>query len=79
MSYLIFVPNHISGVTRKGKLKDKKLFSISVFNKKKESLGEIIFDSQWKCWVWCYKDLRMSVSCLMEVVNVLSVNDMEKA
>jgi hypothetical protein len=79
MSYLIFVPNHISEVTRKGRLKDKKVFSYTVLNKKKENLGQIIYDSQWKCWVWCYNDLRMSAGCLMEVVNVLSVHDMEKA
>lgn len=74
MSHLIFKENSISEITKGGKLKNKRLFSISVHNKRGLNLGEIIHDEQWNCWVWCPEaDLRMSEDCLQEIADKLKV------
>jgi hypothetical protein len=46
-----------------------KGISFSVFNNKKEYLGELVFDKKWKCMVWLQdEDVKMSKSCLQQVI-----------
>jgi len=41
----------------------------SVLNHKKEHLGELILDKDWKCMVWIQdEDVKMSKSCLQQVI-----------
>lgn len=52
--------------------KDNNSCSCSVRNHKDEHLGEIIFDTDWKCFVWLQDDdVKMSEFCLQQVVNRL--------
>ena len=41
---------------------------VGVYNKKKELLGCICYDYDWKCFVWEQEDeIQMSLDCLHEV------------
>lgn len=43
-----------------------------IYNRKKESLGEIYFKSDWKCFVWEQdRDIVMSEDCLKEIVDFM--------
>lgn len=43
-----------------------------VYNRKKEFLGQVSFDDEWKCWIWMQNEtIGMSWDCLQEVINFM--------
>lgn len=57
----------------KGKLKFQKEDGVvGVYNSKGDWLGTILYDEDWKKWVWEQEsDVKMSWDCLLEVVNFI--------
>ena len=44
----------------------------SVWNKKEDLLGTIVYDEDWKCWIWFQEeDIQMSLNCLKQVTNFM--------
>jgi hypothetical protein len=45
---------------------------ITVSNRKKEVLGTIYYDDEWKEWIWEQEsDIKMSAGCLHQVTDKL--------